>query len=151
MDILPATLRDLGPLRRIEQACFPKDAWPLLDLMAVLTWPDVVRLKAIVDGHMVGFIAGDPRRSEGTAWIATLGVLPDYRRQGIARLLLLECEKRLSAPRLKLCVRLDNDGAIRLYEQEGYLRVGTWTKYYNDGGDALVMEKDHALAVDPVS
>jgi ribosomal protein S18 acetylase RimI-like enzyme len=141
MDILPATLRDLGPLRRIEQACFPKDAWPLLDLMAVLTWPEVIRLKAVVDDRMVGFIAGDPRRSEGMAWIATLGVLPEYRRRGIARALLLECEKRLNANRLRLCVRLDNAGAIRLYEQEGYRHVGTWTKYYNDGGEALVMEK----------
>jgi len=141
MDILPASLRVLGSLRRVEQACFPKDAWPLLDLMAVLTWPDVVRLKAVADGQMVGFIAGDPRRDEGMAWIATLGVLPEYRRQGIARTLLLECEKRLNASRLRLCVRLDNAGAIRLYEQEGYQNVGTWTKYYNDGGDALVMEK----------
>jgi ribosomal protein S18 acetylase RimI-like enzyme len=141
MEILPANLLDLGQLRRIEQACFPKDAWPLLDLMAVLTWPEVIRLKAVVDGQMVGFIAGDPRRTEGMAWIATVGVLPEYRRQGIARALLLECEKRLSAPRLRLCVRVDNAGAIRLYEQEGYAHVGTWTKYYNDHGDALVMEK----------
>jgi [ribosomal protein S18]-alanine N-acetyltransferase len=141
MDILPANLRDLGPLRHVEQACFPKDAWPLLDLMAVLTFPDVIRLKAVADGRMVGFIAGDPRRSEGMAWIATLGVLPEYRRQGIARLLLLECEKRLKSARLRLCVRLDNTPAIRLYEQEGYVRVGTWAKYYNDDGDALVMEK----------
>jgi ribosomal protein S18 acetylase RimI-like enzyme len=141
MDILIANLRDLVPLRHIEQACFPKDAWPLLDLIAVLTWPDVIRLKAVVDGRMVGFIAGDPRRMEGLGWIATLGVLPEYRRQGIGRALLLECEKRLNTARLRLCVRLDNSGAIRLYEQEGYSRVGTWTKYYNDGGDALVMEK----------
>jgi ribosomal-protein-alanine N-acetyltransferase len=146
MDILPANLRDLGPLRQVEQACFPQDAWPLLDLMAVLTFPDIIRLKAVVDGRMVGFIAGDPRRSEGMAWIATLGVLPEYRRQGIARLLLLECEKRLNSARLRLCVRLDNTPAIRLYEQEGYQRVGTWTKYYNDGGDALVMEKIQVIS-----
>jgi ribosomal protein S18 acetylase RimI-like enzyme len=145
MDILPANLRDLGALRHIEQACFPKDAWPLLDLMAVLTWSDVIRLKAVVDGRMVGFIAGDLRRSQGTAWIATLGVLPEYRRQGIARTLLRECERRLNSERLRLCVRLDNAGAIRLYEQEGYVRAGTWTKYYNDGGDALVMEKFQAI------
>ena len=144
MEILPANLRDIGQLRHVEQACFPKDAWPLLDLMAVLSFPEVVRLKAVVDGHMVGFIAGDPRRSESMAWIATLGVLPEFRRQGIARLLLLECEKRLNSGRLRLCVRQDNTPAIRLYEQEGYVHVGTWTKYYNDGGDALVMEKIRA-------
>jgi ribosomal protein S18 acetylase RimI-like enzyme len=142
MDILPATLRDLGQLRRIEQACFPKDAWPLLDLMAVLTFPDVIRLKAVVDGQMVGFIAGDPRRAEGMAWIATVGVLPEYRRQGIARALLLECEKLLNTARIRLCVRTENTGAIQLYEEEGYQRVDIWKKYYNDKGDALVMEKD---------
>jgi ribosomal protein S18 acetylase RimI-like enzyme len=141
MQILPANLLDLGHLRRVEQACFPQDAWPLLDLMAVLTWPEVIRLKAVIDGQMVGFIAGDPRRSENMAWIATLGVLPEFRRRGIARALLLACEKLLGTPRLRLCVRVDNAGAIRLYEQEGYLRVGLWKKYYNNGGDALVMEK----------
>ena len=66
----------------MEQTCFPKDAWPLLDLIGVLTWPGVVRLKAVSDEQMVGFIAGDPRRMEGMAWIATVAVLPEYQRQG---------------------------------------------------------------------
>jgi ribosomal-protein-alanine N-acetyltransferase len=141
MDILPAALRDLGPLRRIEQACFPKDAWPLLDLVAVLTFPDVIRLKAVVDGQMVGFIAGDLRRNEGLGWIATVGVLPEYRRRGIARKLLLECERQMDISIIRLCVRAENTEAIRLYEVEGYKHTETWKKYYNDGGDALVMEK----------
>jgi ribosomal protein S18 acetylase RimI-like enzyme len=141
MEILPATLRDLGPLRHVEKACFPRDAWPLLDLIAVLTWPDVVRFKAVEDSRLVGFIAGDTRRSEGTAWIATLGVLPEYRRRGIGRALLHACEKRLTAARIRLCVRMENEDAIRLYGREGYQRVDIWRQYYNDGGDALVMEK----------
>jgi len=141
MDILPATLRDLGPLRRIEQACFLKDAWPLLDLLAVLTWPEVVRLKAVEEGQMIGFIAGDPRPSEHLAWIATVGVLPEYQRRGIGRALLRECEKRLTQPRIRLCVRVSNQPAILLYQEEGYLEMDTWREYYNDKENALVMEK----------
>ncbi|HEY5158250.1 MAG TPA: GNAT family N-acetyltransferase [Anaerolineales bacterium] len=141
MEILPASLRDLGGLRRVEQACFPKDTWPLLDLIAVLTWPDVIRLKAIEDGLMVGFLAGDPRPSEHMAWISTIGVLPEYQRRGIGRALLRECEKRLTQPRLRLCVRISNEPAIHLYQQEGYLSVDTWREYYNDKESALVMEK----------
>ena len=141
MDILPATLRDLGPLRRIEQACFLKDAWPLLDLLAVLTWPEVVRLKAVEEGQMIGFIAGDPRPSEHLAWIATAGVLPEYQRRGIGRALLRECEKRLTQPRIRLCVRVSNEPAILLYQGEGYLEIDTWREYYNDKENALVMEK----------
>jgi ribosomal-protein-alanine N-acetyltransferase len=141
MDILPANLRDLGPLRHIEQACFPKDAWPLLDLLAVLTWPDVIRLKAMEDGKMVGFVAGDPRRSEQLAWIATIGVLPEYQRRGIGRKLLRACEARLEIPRIRLCVRASNVGAIEMYRAEGYIPFDTWKKYYDDGESALVMEK----------
>jgi hypothetical protein len=37
MEIQTASLRDLSALRRLEHACFEKDAWPLLDLIAVLT------------------------------------------------------------------------------------------------------------------
>ena len=141
MHILRATLRDLGPLRRIEQACFLKDAWPLLDLLAVLTWPEVVRLKAVEDGQMIGFIAGDPRPSDHQAWIATVGVLPEYQRRGIGRALLRECEQRLTQRRIRLCVRVSNESAIRLYQQEGYLAMDTWREYYNDKENALVMEK----------
>ncbi len=65
MEIQIASFRDLGALRRLEQACFEKDAWPLLDLIAVLTWPDVIKLKAVDEGTMIGFVAGDPRPSEG--------------------------------------------------------------------------------------
>ena len=141
MDIIPATLRDLGPLRRIEKACFPKDAWPLLDLLAVLTWPDVVRLKAMSNGQMIGFIAGDQRPSENMAWIATIGVLPEYQRHGIGRELLRECEAKLPQARIRLCVRVSNEAAIRMYREAGYLAMDTWRRYYDDKENALVMEK----------
>jgi len=139
--IEPASLRDLSTLRNIERVCFPKDAWPLLDLISVLTFPGVVRLKAQCDKQMVGFIAADIRRTEGIAWIATIAVLPEYQGQGIGSALLQACEALISLNRIRLCVRPTNDVAIRLYERYGYARVGEWTKYYQDGESALVMEK----------
>ncbi len=42
-------------------------------------------------------------------------------------------------------MRASNDGAIQLYEQEGYRRVDVWQAYYNDGEAALVMEKDRGI------
>jgi ribosomal-protein-alanine N-acetyltransferase len=144
MEILPASLRDIIPMRRIEQACFPKDAWPLLDLLAVLTWPDVIRLKAVEAGQMIGFIAGDQRPSENMAWIATIGVLPEYQRRGIGQALLLACEEKLPQPRIRLCVRASNEPAIRMYQHLGYLVTETWREYYNDKENALLMEKVRA-------
>jgi ribosomal protein S18 acetylase RimI-like enzyme len=147
-----ATWHDLNSLRHIEKVCFPKDGWPLWDLISVLTLPNIVRLKAVVDHQqsgitglhpteMVGFIAGDQRPGEPIAWIATVAVLPDYQRRGIGESLILTCQERLSAPRVRLSVRMSNQGAIRLYERLGYQRVGTWPSYYTDQEDALVMEK----------
>jgi ribosomal-protein-alanine N-acetyltransferase len=141
MEIQHASLRDLGSLRRLEQVCFEKDAWPLLDLIAVLSWPDVIKLKAVDKGEMIGFVAGDPRPSEDATWIATIGVDPRYQRRGIGRALLHACEERAKLPRMKLTVRMSNEGAISLYEKEGYRSVDIWKRYYNDGEDGLVMEK----------
>jgi ribosomal-protein-alanine N-acetyltransferase len=136
-----ATWRDLNALWHLEKVCFPQDAWPLWDLIGVLTLPNVVRLKAVQDSTMVGFIAGDLRPTQNLAWIATLGVLPEYRGQGIGKALLRTCEERLHVPRINLNVRASNQAAIQLYLNCGYQKAGFWPVYYQDGEDALLMEK----------
>jgi len=141
MEIQTANIIDLGPLRRLESVCFDKDAWPILDLIAVLTWPNIIRLKAVEADEMVGFIAGDPRQSDGVAWISTIAVDPRFQRRGIGRALLQACETQLGFPVIKLSVRLSNYGAIALYEKEGYRTSDVWRGYYNDGEDGLVMVK----------
>ncbi|HEY9152131.1 MAG TPA: GNAT family N-acetyltransferase [Anaerolineales bacterium] len=146
MEITTASFLDLGALNKLEHVCFEKDAWPFLDLVAVLTFPDVIRLKAVDEnGKMIGFVAGDPHPLDGFSWIATIGVLPEFRRRGIGRDLLHACEAQLKTPRVRLSVRASNDGAIRLYEQEGYQRVEVWQSYYNDGEAAIVMEKTRGI------
>jgi ribosomal protein S18 acetylase RimI-like enzyme len=143
--ITPASIRDLNDLRELEKVCFPLDAWSLLDLIAVLTFPNVVRLKAVQNGKMVGFIAGDPRPSEGFSWIATVGVLPDYRQQGIGRAILQACEDQLPTPSVRLSVRKENQVAIQLYRNEGYQTINIWKSYYKDGADAVIMEKNRII------
>jgi ribosomal-protein-alanine N-acetyltransferase len=141
-----ANWHDLGALRQLEQICFPKDAWPLWDLVGILTLPHVIRLKVMVGGQMVGFVAGDLHRKENLAWIATIGVLPDYRRQGIGRALMQTCEQMIGDIPIRLSVRVSNLEAIHLYESLGYRTIGSWIGYYDDGEDATVMEKGVAEA-----
>lgn len=141
MEIQSAGLLDLNALRKLERVCFEKDAWSLLDLVAVLTWPEVIRLKVVEGAEMIGFAACDPRPSQSVAWIATLAVDPRWQRRGIGRMLLRACEERVSQPRMKLSVRMTNHAAITLYEKEGYHTVDVWGRYYSDEEDALVMEK----------
>jgi ribosomal-protein-alanine N-acetyltransferase len=140
--IEPANWRDLNAVRNIEHACFGEDAWPFLDLLAALTFPDVIRLKVTVEGQVVAFSGGEIRRNQKIGWITTIGVLPEFRRKGIGAELLAASEKALGQPRIRLCVRRSNYGAIQMYDQYGYEQVGVWPGYYEDGEDALVMEKN---------
>jgi [ribosomal protein S18]-alanine N-acetyltransferase len=141
MEIVKASILDLNTLRKLEKEIFDKDAWSLFDLIAVLTFPDIIRLKAVEDDRMVGFIAGDPRPRDGWGWVATIAVDPRYQRRGIGRALLHECERQFGVLRSRLTVRLSNHGAISMYEKERYQTIDVWKGYYNDGEDALVMEK----------
>lgn len=148
-EIVKASWQDLNDLRKLEQICFEEDSWPLWDLIAVLTLPKIVRMKAVVEDRMAGFVAGDPQPRNGIGWIATLGVLPAYRRRGIAAALLRTCEEMLALPRIRLSVRRSNDSAIMLYRKAGYQMIDVWKRYYNSGEDALVFEKH--MAAQPIT
>jgi len=142
MEIIKASILDLNALRKLEQESFGKDAWPLFDLIAVLTFSEVIRLKAVEDDQMVGFVAGDPHPREGWGWIATIAVDSHYRRRGMGRALLHACEAKLGVPRSRLTVRLSNDAAISMYEKDGYRKTDIWKAYYSDGEDGILMEKE---------
>ena len=139
--ILPATWRDLKEVYQLERICFELDAWPWIDILGVLTIPQIIRFKAQEGEKLIGFVAADLRRSQATAWIATLAVLPEYRRSGIGAQLLEACEKEIDLPLIRLCVREKNLPAIQLYLKYGYHQVDTWKKYYRGGDNALVFEK----------
>ena len=141
ISIIPATWRDLKELHQLEKLCFQLDAWPILDIIGVLTIPQVIRLKAVKEQELVGFIAADLRRSQETAWIATLAVLPKFRKSGVGSNLLIKCENLVSLPRIRLSVRQSNQPAINLYEKHGYQQVEVWKKYYRGGDNALIFEK----------
>lgn len=144
MSIASASLRDLRQVLRLERACFGVDAWPLLDVMSALVWPGGVRLKAAVDGRIIGLAIAEPAWSDGISMITTIGVDPEFRRRGVASELLARCESLLPGEKIRLTVRVDNQPAIRLYERFGYAYLSRLLNYYRDGQAGLIMEKTSA-------
>ena len=136
-----ATIRMIREILRLERLCFQEDAWPWADVASILLWPSVVRLGALDGRELIGFVAGDKRWRPHTGMIATLAVHPAYRRRGVGRHLLDECEAQLAAPVIRLTVRVDNLPAIALYESAGYQRRETLEGYYAKGIAGLMMEK----------
>jgi ribosomal-protein-alanine N-acetyltransferase len=142
-----ARLFDMLAVRRLEQVCFPKDAYDIFTLLNLAVSPGVMRLKAVADDRLVGYLAGELRPEDSSGWIITVGVLPRYRGRGIGRALLCSAERtmRLSATYVKLTVRRSNTTAITLYDHCGYTWVSTVRGYYHDGEDGLIMEKNLTL------
>ena len=84
----------------------------------------------------------------GEAQLLNLSVVPESRREGLGRALLLQFvddARRLYAEQLFLEVRVGNRAAIELYEQAGFVGIGRRVAYYppSEPGaareDALVM------------
>jgi [ribosomal protein S18]-alanine N-acetyltransferase len=137
-----AAWRDTRALTQLDRRSFkPIDAYAWYEFFALCVSPNVIALKALSGGRIIGFIAGDQRRSEGHTIIVTIAVDPDYQRRGIGERLLREVENRSALPRLQLMVRVSNLPALKLYHKLNYTIVDTWRRYYEDGEDAYVMEK----------
>ena len=140
-EIGPADWRDFRGVLHLERVCFGQDAWPWVDVLGALTFPETVRLKAVLEKRVVGFVLGDRRRREELGWIASIGVHPAFQRRGIGRALLDVAEDDLGMPRIRLTLRKSNHAALQMYLHTGYRQVDTWARYYHDGEEGLVMEK----------
>jgi ribosomal-protein-alanine N-acetyltransferase len=77
--------------------------------------------------------------------VLNVAVDPSFRRRGLGRLLLSHVLKRSSSngcPRAFLEVRAGNIHALCLYRAFDFKIIGHRTNYYQDGEDALVMERE---------
>ena len=143
IEIARATWRDVRALVQLDRRCFKSiDQFGWYEFLGLCVRPGVIALKAVHQDRIVGFIAGDPRRHEGHTIISTIGVEPAYQRRGLGERLMREVEARSALPRLQLMVRTSNLPALHLYRKLDYTIVETWPRYYEDGEDAYVMEKN---------
>lgn len=139
----PITIRrlvfgDLPEVIGIERQCFPTP-WSLAMFVLELSKPAGVCLALEEEGRLAGYLVCS--RYEEVWHLMNVSVDPGHRRRGHALALVAELIGRLGdgAP-LTLEVRPSNDGAIALYERNGFLAAGRRKAYYHDNGeDALIM------------
>jgi ribosomal-protein-alanine N-acetyltransferase len=142
-----AEKKDADGMHRVEQACFElpwsrddlaKDATEnILSIYFVAEATDAESRESTVIGYAGLWVVLD----EGH--ITNVAVDSDYRRQGVAAMLLLsmfEAAREKGAKRFTLEVKRTNEAAIRLYEKFGFSIAGYRKGYYKeDGEDAAIM------------
>ena len=84
-------------------------------------------------------------RSGNDIEVKKVGVLPEFRRQGIAALLLGHLiEQAISSGSYNIFAEtsVTNSSAIKLYEKFSFHRISVRKKYYNNKVDALLLQKE---------
>lgn len=136
------TLPDIEQVYQIECSCFSQP-WSVESLIGELTTNSDIAYYVVAeaDGRIVGY-AGCWIMFEA-AHMTNIAVVPEYRRRGIARGIILsmmrEAEKR-GATGMTLEVREFNFKAQSLYTSLDFQRAGVRRKYYSDTGEnALIL------------
>jgi ribosomal protein S18 acetylase RimI-like enzyme len=132
----PAAAADLPPLDQLDQAIFPNSAYSAESWVAELKAAMV--FIALSGDTAVGFIS--VARTGDDIEIRKIGVLPGYRRAGIAQYLLQHAAQAFAgAERILIDVAADNLAGIAFYRKSGFTEIARRRKYYADGSDAVVM------------
>ncbi|MDA0379206.1 MAG: N-acetyltransferase [Bacteroidetes bacterium] len=138
-------LSDLDDLVRIESTSFRGDRLSRRSFQRFLSQGSGRLLVAeSADGRVAGYLMLLVRRSSRRARIYSVAVDPAWRGKGAGTLLLgaaLASARELHKEVISLEVRSDNTSARDLYLRQGFELVGTKSGYYEDGCDALLLQR----------
>lgn len=140
---------DLEPMTRVDEVCFAADF--RFDRAVMSAFASAPNAKAVIaesdsDG-LAGFVIAHLERAAGglRGYVVTLDVLPKYRHGGLGARLIGKMEYEMCAAGARwmdLHVFTGNEGAIRFYERQSYVRIGRVERFYGESGlDAFVYRK----------
>ncbi len=141
-EIRPMCESDLDQIIRIERQIFlfPWSPGNFVDSLKAGYLCRVMEDKQVILGYSIMMIGPDE------AHILTLGINPDWQRQGLGEKMLhylIELAAGKDAKSVLLDVRESNHGAAKLYRQLGFQQIATRKGYYPamcGREDALVMQ-----------
>ena len=138
MRLRPATPEDGEAVTALEALLFGRDAWSGQAVQEELTGLRRVAVVACapeVVGYAVTMTSGE------VVDLQRIGVHPEHRRSGVAHALLGRVLEDARADRMLLEVSAANAGAMAFYAAEGFAVLARRRRYYQDGTDALVLQR----------
>ena len=140
---------DIPVLASYEKLLFPYSPWNTAQFKEEFAGIPTTRFMSVAESEnkIIGYCGVFLPAPGVEADILTVAVLPEYRRQGIAREFMRQIEEwsqERGASAMMLEVEQSNESAIELYKSLGYMRISVRMDYYGPGKDAFVMRKDFA-------
>lgn len=142
--IREAQRSDVEALVALEEQCFSSDRLSRRSFQNFVKPGPHQLLVAVHDDQVVGYSLLLFRTGTSLARIYSIAVSPAWQGLGIARRLLTRSEETARNHRcvfVRLEVNTDNAVAIALYHKLGYVTFDRVEGYYEDGSDALRLEK----------
>lgn len=139
VEIHPMTRADIDDVTNMERTCF-RTPWTRGDFVGELKNRVAHYHVLTVDGERVGY--GGMWVLYEEAHVTNICVMPAFRRQGLARRLMLSLMHTalaLGAESMTLEVRETNLGAQSLYAELGFVQNGRRPRYYSDTGEAALL------------
>jgi len=149
-EIRQADKSDIADLVELDDECFDtyyyrKTKFSKSDFQAYLCCRKSIFLVAVLDSHLVGYIAGTVRASQvrSIAHLDSIAVSSVERRQGIGSDLLqlfVEEAKRRACMMVLLEVAEANKEGLDFFSKRGFQRIGDLPEYYGRGLDGALMQ-----------
>ncbi len=137
------TKEDVESVIEINNNSFTTDAWNKEGFYREFSLEYSRKWVLKVDEKVVGYIVVWVQKPE--AFIMTFAIDKNYRGKGLGERLIRFCEEKLKeegVSLLELDVRKSNLAAINLYKKLGFRIERERPKFYSDGEDAFVMQKE---------
>jgi len=142
--IRAAVTEDIPALLGIENSSFPGDRISRRSFRYLLTQGHAVTLLDMQDDQLRGYVTVLLRKNNSLARVYSIATHPAYLGQGVAAGLLMAAEQAAllhNCVTMRLEVRKDNQASLHLFQSRGYRVFGEYCAYYEDGEDALRLEK----------
>ena len=134
-------------MHQLDLICFDEAfQFNLANMIRFATMEGTIAVVGECEGRLAGFVIVNLGRRglARTAYVTTVDVAPEFRRRGLARMLVERAEREAAAAGVSyagLHVWTENAGAISMYEELGYRRARLAQDFYAPGTSAWVYRK----------
>ncbi|WP_408096370.1 GNAT family N-acetyltransferase/peptidase C39 family protein [Peredibacter sp. HCB2-198] len=143
--IRKAKVSDIPALLVLENACFNYDQLGRRNFHWMIKKANSIFLVLEYKSELIGYGLVLINRGTSLARLYSICTLKEYQGHGLASKIIQELENKAASDQdcayLRLEVKENNHGAIKLYEKLGYQKFTEKEDYYDDGQTALCFEK----------